>query len=91
VQEQREVQQVRLLDFVEELRVTLVPLRLRLPQRVKVLDGDERVLVDREPVRIVPDDELIDYAELRHEHGQQAKRMHDAQRFGRVRRKQNLL
>ena len=41
MQQQREIEQVGLLEFVEQFRIALVPFRLRLAQRVQIFDGDE--------------------------------------------------
>ena len=41
VQEQRQIKKVGLFEFVEQLRIALVPFGLRLPQRVQIFNGHE--------------------------------------------------
>src|ERR1700722_10203153 len=91
VQQQREIQKIRLLELFEQFRISLLPLGLRFPESVEVLDGYEAVLVHREPVRIVADHERIDSPKLRQQRREHAERMHGPKRFGGVRGHQNLL
>ena len=78
MQQQREVQQVRLLEFLQQFGVALVPFGLRLPQRMQIIDGHERMLVYREAVRIIAHHQRIDSGKFREEQCEQAQRVHRA-------------
>src|SRR5690348_4636375 len=91
VKQQSKIQQVRLLEFVQELRKTSIPFRLGLPKCVQIFDGHEAVFVHGEPVRIVSDNQRIYDREFRKQRGEQTQRMHGPQRLGRMGREKNLL
>jgi tetratricopeptide (TPR) repeat protein len=57
-------EQFRLVEFGEQLGVPPIPFRLRLPQVVQALNGDEGVLIDRVFVEEVPNDAASNFFKI---------------------------
>jgi len=76
VQQNRQVEQLRLLQFIEQFGVALIPFRLRLAQPMQIFDGDERVFVNRVAMGIVADHQRIDALQLRDHQRKKAEGMH---------------
>ena len=84
MQKQRQVKQFGLLEFLQKFGIALIPFRLGLAQRMKVVDSHKRVFINGETMRVVAYHQRIDCGEFRKQQREQAQRMHRAQRICRV-------
>src|SRR6266545_2024015 len=53
MQEQGQIEKLGPFQLRKQLRIALIPLRLRLLQAMQAFDGNKRVLVDREAMIVV--------------------------------------
>jgi hypothetical protein len=51
MKQDREIEQLGLVQFVEDARVAFVPFGFGLPQAVQIFDGLQRVFIHRETMR----------------------------------------
>ena len=59
VQQEREIEKLRVLEFPEQLGVALIPLRLRLLQAMQTLDREKGMFVHRKAVIKVADHQRV--------------------------------
>ena len=80
VQQDREIEQLGLVQLAEYAGVAFVPFGFGLPQAVQNVDGLESVFIHREAMGNIADGERVNSLQLRQEKGQQMEGMHCVQR-----------
>jgi len=90
VQQDREVEQLGLVQLAEDTGVAFVPFELGLPQTVQIFNGPERVFIHRETVRDLAHGKRVNPLQLRQEQSQQMEGVHRAQRVRRMQFRQNI-
>ncbi len=90
VQQDREIEQLRLVQLAENSRVALVPFEFGLAQAVQIFNRLQRVFIHRETMRDIAHRQRVNPLQLRQEQRQQVQGVHGAQRVRRVRFRQNF-
>ena len=90
VQQDREIEQLGLVQLAEDAGVAFVPFELGLPQAVQIFDRLERVFIHRETMRNFAHGKRVNPLQLRQEQSQQMEGVHRAQRVRRMQFRQNI-
>ena len=85
VQQDRQIEQLGLVQLAEDAGVAFVPFGFGLPQAVQLFDGLEGVLVHRKTVRNIARRERVNPLQFRQKKSQETQRVHRAQRVRRMR------
>ena len=89
VQQGGQVEQLRLLDFAQNRRKAVLPLVVRLAQRMQVFKNKKCMFIDGVAMVGIAHHKCIHPMKFRQNQFQNSQRMHDAQGVGHFRSKQN--